>query len=117
MAQQEPDIAALARLQRALLARAVELHQARRRPGLLHVLARAGGRHRRGPRSARARAGRAPGADCGRRARRARFARRAVGELITESGDLQTLPCHLPDADPRMSGLDGFYAARLQRVS
>jgi len=29
---------------------------------------------------------------------------------------LRTLPCHLPDADPRMAGLDGFYAARLQRM-
>ena len=29
------------------------------------------------------------------------------------AGDLRTLPCHLPDPDPRMAGLDGFYAARL----
>ena len=36
-------------------------------------------------------------------------------EWITAEGDLQTLPCHLPDADSRMAGLDGFYAARLQR--
>ena len=28
-------------------------------------------------------------------------------------GDLRTLPSHLPNADPRLSGLDGFYAARL----
>ena len=28
---------------------------------------------------------------------------------------LRTLPCHLPHADPRMGGLDGFYAARLSR--
>jgi 16S rRNA (cytosine967-C5)-methyltransferase len=34
-------------------------------------------------------------------------------ELITAAGDLRTLPCHLPHADPRMAGLDGFYAARL----
>jgi 16S rRNA (cytosine967-C5)-methyltransferase len=34
-------------------------------------------------------------------------------ELITPDGDLRTLPCHLPHADPRLSGLDGFYAARL----
>jgi 16S rRNA (cytosine967-C5)-methyltransferase len=34
-------------------------------------------------------------------------------EFITKDGDLRTLPCHLPDADPRFSGLDGFYAARL----
>jgi 16S rRNA (cytosine967-C5)-methyltransferase len=34
-------------------------------------------------------------------------------ELITPDGDLRTLPCHLPDPDPRMAGLDGFYAARI----
>ncbi len=34
-------------------------------------------------------------------------------ELITAAGDLRTLPSHLPHADPRMAGLDGFYAARL----
>jgi hypothetical protein len=26
------------------------------------------------------------------------------------------LPCHWPDADARMAGLDGFYAARLERL-
>jgi 16S rRNA (cytosine967-C5)-methyltransferase len=34
-------------------------------------------------------------------------------EFITADGDLRTLPPHLPDADPRWGGLDGFYAARL----
>jgi 16S rRNA (cytosine967-C5)-methyltransferase len=34
-------------------------------------------------------------------------------ELITPDGDLRTLPCHLPHADPRLGGLDGFFAARL----
>ena len=38
-----------------------------------------------------------------------------LAELITVDGDLRTLPCHLPHADPRLSGLDGFYAARLVR--
>jgi 16S rRNA (cytosine967-C5)-methyltransferase len=38
------------------------------------------------------------------------------GELITGAGDLRTLPCHFPHADPRLAGLDGFYAARLQRM-
>lgn len=37
-------------------------------------------------------------------------------QLLTVAGDLRSLPCHLPDADPRMSGLDGFYAARLRRL-
>jgi 16S rRNA (cytosine967-C5)-methyltransferase len=34
-------------------------------------------------------------------------------EFITADGDLRTLPCQLPDGDSRLSGLDGFYAARL----
>lgn len=36
-----------------------------------------------------------------------------LSELITADGDLRTLPCHLPHADPKLGGLDGFYAARL----
>jgi 16S rRNA (cytosine967-C5)-methyltransferase len=36
-------------------------------------------------------------------------------EFISKAGDLRTLPCHLPDADSRFAGLDGFYAARLQK--
>ena len=36
-------------------------------------------------------------------------------EWLTPGGDLRTLPCHLPDPDSRMAGLDGFYAARLRR--
>src|SRR5712671_2602338 len=36
-----------------------------------------------------------------------------LAEIITANGDLRTLPCHLPHADPRLAGLDGFYAARL----
>ena len=36
-----------------------------------------------------------------------------LGEIVTADGDLRTLPCHLPHADPRLAGLDGFYAARL----
>jgi 16S rRNA (cytosine967-C5)-methyltransferase len=37
-------------------------------------------------------------------------------ELITQAGDLRTLPSHFPHADPRMAGLDGFFAARLVKV-
>ena len=37
-------------------------------------------------------------------------------ELISVNGDLRTLPCHLDDPDSRMAGIDGFYAARLQRM-
>jgi 16S rRNA (cytosine967-C5)-methyltransferase len=36
-------------------------------------------------------------------------------QFITSQGDLRTLPCHFPDADSRFAGVDGFYAARLQK--
>jgi 16S rRNA (cytosine967-C5)-methyltransferase len=38
-------------------------------------------------------------------------------ELVTAEGDLRTLPCHMPHPeDPRLGGLDGFYAARLVKA-
>ena len=39
-----------------------------------------------------------------------------IAEFLTANGDLRTLPSYWPDADPRMSGLDGFFAARLERI-
>lgn len=36
-----------------------------------------------------------------------------LAEIINPEGDLRTLPCHMPHSDPRLGGLDGFYAARL----
>ncbi len=36
-------------------------------------------------------------------------------ELLTADGDVRTLPIHFPSPEPRLSGLDGFYAARLRR--
>ena len=36
-----------------------------------------------------------------------------LAEIVTPQGDLRTLPCHMPHHDPRLGGLDGFYAARL----
>jgi 16S rRNA (cytosine967-C5)-methyltransferase len=36
-----------------------------------------------------------------------------LSEIITVEGDLRTLPCNLPREEPRLGGLDGFYAARL----
>jgi len=36
--------------------------------------------------------------------------------FVTAGGELRTLPCHWPDPDPHMAGLDGFYAARLARL-
>jgi 16S rRNA (cytosine967-C5)-methyltransferase len=39
-----------------------------------------------------------------------------LAECLSPSGDLRTLPCHLWGDDPRRSGLDGFFAARLMRT-
>jgi 16S rRNA (cytosine967-C5)-methyltransferase len=39
-----------------------------------------------------------------------------LADIITAQGDLRTLPCHLPNPDPRLAGLDGFYAARLVKA-
>jgi 16S rRNA (cytosine967-C5)-methyltransferase len=36
-------------------------------------------------------------------------------DWLTEQGDLRTLPFHLVRAEPGLSGLDGFFAARLRR--
>jgi 16S rRNA (cytosine967-C5)-methyltransferase len=36
-------------------------------------------------------------------------------ELVTAAGELRTLPIHFPASDPRLAGLDGFYAVRLVR--
>jgi len=54
-------------------------------------------------------------------ARHAEFARVPIvsselfgmAEWISKTGDLRTLPCHLAQA----GGMDGFYAARLKRLS
>lgn len=57
-------------------------------------------------------------------ARHAAFARAPVtaaelggfDSFVSPAGDMRSLPCHLPDADPRMAGCDGFFAARLRRI-
>ncbi|MBH5402780.1 methyltransferase domain-containing protein [Bradyrhizobium sp. CNPSo 4010] len=36
-----------------------------------------------------------------------------LDEILNRDGDLRTLPCHLPNEDPKLGGLDGFFAARL----
>jgi 16S rRNA (cytosine967-C5)-methyltransferase len=107
--KREADIAALVAMQGRLLAQAVELT----RPGGLLVyctcslepeegesvveqLLRSDSRLRRVPIVA---------TDVG-----------GLGELLTGAGDLRTLPCHLADSNPQLAGLDGFYAARLQRL-
>ncbi len=38
-----------------------------------------------------------------------------IPDIINENGELRTLPSQLPASDPRLSGLDGFFAARLIR--
>jgi 16S rRNA (cytosine967-C5)-methyltransferase len=104
----EADVVALAAVQRRLLARAVELT----RPGGVLVYCTCSLEPEEGIDVIRDLLDRDP-----------RLRRRPVaaddlggrGELISPDGDLRTLPCHLPDSDPRMGGLDGFYAARLER--
>jgi 16S rRNA (cytosine967-C5)-methyltransferase len=39
-----------------------------------------------------------------------------IAEFLSPQGDLRTLPSHWSDSDPRMAGLDGFFAARLTRI-
>jgi 16S rRNA (cytosine967-C5)-methyltransferase len=36
-------------------------------------------------------------------------------QFLTPEGDLRTLPCHWPSPDSRMAGLDGFFAARMEK--
>ena len=36
-------------------------------------------------------------------------------EILNDSGEMRTLPSHLPAENPRLAGLDGFFAARLIR--
>lgn len=36
-----------------------------------------------------------------------------LDEILTTDGDIRTLPSHLVHSDPRLGGLDGFFAARL----
>jgi len=102
------DIAALAALQRALIARAV-------------ALLRAGGKLVYCTCSLEPEEGEEVVADLLAREsgiRRLPIAPSEVfgcAEFITEHGDLRTLPCHWPDPDARFAGLDGFYVARLQK--
>jgi len=105
----EADIAALTALQRRLLARAVALT----RPGGTLVYCACSLEPEEGIEAIEDLLAREPG-----------VRRRPIGvdevcgraEFITPAGDLRTLPCHLPDPDSRMAGLDGFYAARLQKL-
>ncbi len=107
--KRESDIATLAALQRRLLARAVELTK----PGGVIVYCTC---------SLEPDEGIEPVTEL--LAGDSRVQRRPVAasevhglvELVNGAGDLRTLPCQLPDPNPQMAGLDGFYACRLERT-
>jgi 16S rRNA (cytosine967-C5)-methyltransferase len=107
--KRETDIAALAAVQRRLIARAAELTK----PGGLLVYCTCSLEPEEGvevvndllARETRLRRRQISAADVP-----------GIGEFVKSDGDLRTLPCQLADVDPRMGGLDGFYAARLMRL-
>ena len=104
--RQEADIAALTALQKRLLQKAVALLK----PGGTLVYCTCSLEPEEGER--RSQRFWPPEPTCA--ARRSTAGEVAgLGEIITADGDLRTLPCHLPHDDPRLGGLDGFYAARL----
>jgi len=107
--KRETDIGKLAALQRRLLANAVELT----RPDGLLVYCVCSLEPEEGPQLVGAML------EGGLRLVREPVSPDAVPglrEVVTPAGELRTLPCHLPDADSRLGGLDGFYAARLRRI-
>jgi 16S rRNA (cytosine967-C5)-methyltransferase len=107
--KRESDIAALASLQRRLIARAGELVK----PGGLLIYSTCSLEPEEGVEIVRDFLAGEPN-----------LHRRPImpGEMqipadwLTPEGDLRTLPCHLADPIPAMAGLDGFYAARLERA-
>lgn len=38
-----------------------------------------------------------------------------MADILNANGEMRSLPCHFTDPNPRFSGLDGFFAARLVR--
>jgi 16S rRNA (cytosine967-C5)-methyltransferase len=107
--KREVDIAELARLQRRLIAAAVELTK----PGSTLVYCTCSLEPAESAAVVQALLER------DHRLRRQPISADEIGGLVaalTPDGDLRTLPCHLSDPDSRLSGLDGFYAARLQRI-
>jgi 16S rRNA (cytosine967-C5)-methyltransferase len=107
--KRQSDIAALATLQRRLIARAAELT----RPGGTLIYCTCSLEPEEGIDIVRSFL-----ADNPRLRRQPIAADELYGhaDWLTAEGDLRTLPCHLGDADSRLGGLDGFYAARLQRI-
>jgi 16S rRNA (cytosine967-C5)-methyltransferase len=104
--RQEADIAALAALQKRLLQRAVTLLK----PGGTLVYCTCSLEPEEGEQAIAALLAAEPGV---RRLPVEAGEVAGLGEIVNADGDLRTLPCHLPHADPRLGGLDGFYAARL----
>jgi 16S rRNA (cytosine967-C5)-methyltransferase len=107
--KRESDLTALADLQRRLLDRAVALVK----PGGLIVYCTCSLEPEESEAQIEALLARAPSV---RRRPLPPGEIAGIGEFINPAGDLRTLPCHWPDPDPRMAGLDGFYAARLERT-
>jgi 16S rRNA (cytosine967-C5)-methyltransferase len=104
--RQEADIAALTALQKRLLQKAVALLK----PGGTLVYCTCSLEAEEGEQAISAFLATEPGV---RRAPIDAGEVAGLSEILNPDGDLRTLPCHLPHADPRLSGLDGFYAARL----
>ncbi len=108
--KQESDISALTALQRRLLQRAVALLK----PGGTLVYCTCSLEPEEGEQTVAALLAAESGV------RRAPIDASEVAgqaELVTAEGDLRTLPCHMPHPeDPRLGGLDGFYAARLVKA-
>jgi 16S rRNA (cytosine967-C5)-methyltransferase len=104
--RQELDIGALTALQKRLLQKAVTLLK----PGGTLVYCTCSLEPEEGEQAVAALLAGEPGL---RRAPIGASEVAGLAEILTPEGDLRTLPCHLPHADPRLSGLDGFYAARL----
>jgi len=104
--RQEADIAALAALQKRLLQRAVALLK----PGGTLVYCTCSLEPEEGEQVISALLATEPAL---RRAPVEAGEVAGLAGILTAEGDLRTLPCHLPHQDPRLSGLDGFYAARL----
>jgi 16S rRNA (cytosine967-C5)-methyltransferase len=106
--KRESDVAALASVQRQLLTRAASLLK----PGGLLIYATCSLEPEEGVDIIREFLS---GADNVRRRPIVPGEVHIPADWLTPDGDLRTMPFHLPDPNPAMAGLDGFYAARLQR--
>jgi 16S rRNA (cytosine967-C5)-methyltransferase len=104
--KREADIAALAALQRRLIAQAAEVTK----PGGVLVYCTCSLEPEEGVEVVRDLLDRDPSLR-----REAISVGEMPAEWLTPDGDLRTLPCHLGDPDSHMAGLDGFYAARIRR--